>query len=939
MRPPPGRFDVGGQRLAIPPIRGRAGELKVIGALVTALAQGRGGVLIIEGPPGIGKSRLLTEVMALADKGGVRTLFGEAFEYQQTVPFFSLFMATLRADPPVGDAEALRRLGDSADLRYWVVHDLADAVGAAAAQTPLAIVLEDIHWADNATLMALRSLATARPDAPVLWVLTARTGAGGPAVQETLSVLQRADAAVVQVAAMSPSAVADMVCDTVCANADESLLNLAAKAHGNPFLVGELVGGLGEEGRLNVSGGCAAATGDGLPRRLGAGMQLRLDLLSNGVGEVVRVAAVLPDRFSAGLLAAMLERQPASLLSAVDEAVRADLLVEDDEQLRFRHDLLREATRQSLPQSLRRAMERQAASIMLGMGAAPAEVATQLARSAEPGDREAISALRQAAQSVGHSDASAAADLSKRALELLPADDPDQGQLVAETLGLLNRASRYQEAEELAVAALSESASPQEEAEIRLRLATFTKHSAQRRIEENRRALRLGDISDVTRARHLGWLAYNLALHNQGEQERAAANDAVAAAASTGDLEATVLADVTLARLDCGEGYAGRALRRLEELCAHARTSDATTAHDLTAMHYANLLAVVGRLDDAAAQVADGTQQARRAGNAMALDMWTTMDGGVHLAAGRLSAARAAVEALQPPQQTGVTELAMLRMVILSEVAVRTDDRTLLQQMVNDARDAYPTGSHKVRRGAVYMLALAAWQRDDVQDAMRWLGGINLFGSPFWPLVVDLVILGARVASTAGDAGLRARVLQATDLLERERPAIPLFTGVATYARGILERDAPALMAAADMLHSASRPLLYAAAAEDAGAELEHIDRDKAVEELNAAFDTYTHHEALADARRVGRQLRRLGVQRRIVSHPRAKTGWDSLTDAELKVVHLIAQGATNQSAAQRLQVTLHTVKAHLHNAFAKLGINSRAELSTLMDGSDHPTT
>ena len=73
-------------------------------------------MLIIEGPPGIGKSRLLTEVMALADKSGVRTLFGEAFEYQQAVPFFSLFMATLRADPPVGDAEALRRLGGSALL-------------------------------------------------------------------------------------------------------------------------------------------------------------------------------------------------------------------------------------------------------------------------------------------------------------------------------------------------------------------------------------------------------------------------------------------------------------------------------------------------------------------------------------------------------------------------------------------------------------------------------------------------------------------------------------------------------------------------------------------------------------------------------------------------------------------------------------------------------
>jgi DNA-binding CsgD family transcriptional regulator len=354
-------------------------------------------------------------------------------------------------------------------------------------------------------------------------------------------------------------------------------------------------------------------------------------------------------------------------------------------------------------------------------------------------------------------------------------------------------------------------------------------------------------------------------------------------------------------------------------------------------MHYANLLAVVGRLDDAAAQVADRIEQARRAGNAMALAMWATMDGSVHLAAGRLSAARAATESLPRPARTGVTELDMIRMVILGEVAAHTEDRNLLQQMVNDARDAYSTGSSVVRRGAAHVLALAAWQRDDVQDAMRWLGGdIALFESPIWAQVLDRVILGARVASAAGDAGLRARVLQATDLLERERPAIPLFTGVAGYARGILERDAQALLAAADLLHSSSPPLFYAAAAEDAGGELARTDHpDKALDQLNAAFDTYLGHEALADARRVGRALRRLGVERRIVSQPRAKTGWDSLTDAELTVVNLIAQGVPNRSVATQLHLSPNTVKTHIRNAFAKLGINSRAQLTRLMRGSD----
>ena len=936
MGPSTGLFDVGGQRLVTPPIRGRAKELKTIGALVAAVAQGRGGVLIIEGPPGIGKSRLLTEVLALADKGGVRTLFGEAFEYQQTVPFFSLFMATLNAGPPVGDAEALRQLGGSADLRYWVIHDLADAIHAAAAQDPLVIVLEDIHWADNGTLLALRSLAV-RPDVAALWVLTARTGAGGPAVQETLSVLQRANATCLRLAAITPDAVADMVQDAVRAKADVSLLSLAAKAHGNPFLVSELVGGLGEEGRLDFSGGHAVATGDGLPRRLGVDMQQRLDLLSDGAGEVVRVAAVLPDRFSAGLLAAMLDRQPATLMSALDEAVRAHLLVDDGERLRFRHDLLREATRQSLPQSLRRAMERQSASVMLGIGAAPAEVATQLARSAEPGDREAIDALRQAAQSVGRGDASAAADLSKRALELLPADDAEHGSLVAETVGWLNRAGRYGEAEELAVAGLSEAASPEQEAEIRLRRAAHTRHSTQRRVEENRRALQLGDISEVTRARHLAWLAYNL-MYNQGGQQRAAADEAAAAAAATGDLEARILTDVTLARLDGGDGYAGRALHRLEQACALASAGDVNTDHYLAAaMHYANQLALVGRLDDAAVQVADGTERARREGNTMALDMWALVVGRVHLAAGRLSAARATVESQPPPQPTGATEADMLRMMILAEVAVRTDDRNLLQQMEIDARAAYPTGSSFVRRMATYVLARAAWQRDDVHDAMRWLGGdITLLGTPLTPEVLDLVILGARVASAAGDAGLRARVLKAAEALERERPPVPLLAGVAGYVRGILERDAPALTAAADVLSSSSRPLLYAGAAEDAGGELSRAQRNaEALDQLNAAFDTYIECEAIADARRIGRALRRLGVERRIATHPRAKTGWGSLTDSELTVINLIAEGSTNRSVAQQLHVSPHTVKTHVRNAFAKLGITSRAQLAQLMRDSN----
>jgi DNA-binding CsgD family transcriptional regulator len=445
----------------------------------------------------------------------------------------------------------------------------------------------------------------------------------------------------------------------------------------------------------------------------------------------------------------------------------------------------------------------------------------------------------------------------------------------------------------------------------------------------------LSGISDVTRARHLAWLAYNL-VFDEGGQRRAAADEAAAAAAATGDLEARIMADVTHALLDAGEGYPSRALRRFEEVRPLAHTNETALAHAYAGMYEANLLAVVGRLDDATARVAGGIEQAGKERNAMALAMWAVFSGLVHLAAGRLSAARDATESLPPPQPTGATEHDVLRTVILAEVAAHTDDRNLLQQMVNDARDAHARGSAGIRRGSAYVLARAAWQRDDVHDAMRWLGDVILLATPFFPHALVRLILGARVASAAGDAGLRARVLQATEVLERERPTVPLLAAVAGYARAILEHDAQALVAVAESLRTSPRPLLYASAAEDAGAELARAQRNaEAIDQLNAAFDTYIECGATADARRIGRALRGLGVERRIVTHPRARTGWDSLTDSELKVINLIAEGATNRSVAQQLRLSPHTVKTHVRNAFAKLGITSRAQLAQLTRGSD----
>jgi DNA-binding CsgD family transcriptional regulator len=83
--------------------------------------------------------------------------------------------------------------------------------------------------------------------------------------------------------------------------------------------------------------------------------------------------------------------------------------------------------------------------------------------------------------------------------------------------------------------------------------------------------------------------------------------------------------------------------------------------------------------------------------------------------------------------------------------------------------------------------------------------------------------------------------------------------------------------------------------------------------------------------------MRAHGVSRRVVGKPRPQTGIDSLTDSEHKVTHLVAPGATNRTVAQRLFLSPHTVNSHLRNAFAKLGIRSRTELSRLINARHEP--
>ncbi|HEV7751253.1 MAG TPA: AAA family ATPase [Baekduia sp.] len=917
-------------------LHGRGEELAAIGEGLAATRRGEGAVLLVQGPPGIGRSRLLAEARAMGRRAGVRPLCGHALERQQAVPFAPLLAVTVGADPPIGDARSVRLLSGQEHLRYWLVNDLRAALEAAALETPLAIVLDDLQWADTGTAVALSLLAEGLRDAPILWILGLRDGEGAAAMRATTMRLVRGGARRLVLGDLSPAAVEATVDDLLEVGAAPALLELATRAQGNPSLLVQLVEGLREDGRLGIERGRAVAVGDELPRRLIAATQARLDRLSGDARQVVCVAAVLAHRFSVEQLAAMLRRRPSALVGPVAEALRADLLAGDDELLGFRHDLLRQAVLETHPRSLRRALQREAAGVLLASGAAPVEAALQLAACADVGDRVAIATLHDAARAVAGTDAAAAADLDARALELLPPGDGERAPLVAETVVALDQALRSAEALELASRALAGVLVPQQEAEVRLSLAGLVTVPPMARVQESRRALALPGLAPATRARHLAWLAYNLAIAGSPAAV-AAAGPALAAAEATGDRQAQVVAGLAVAVTDAMRGACAAALVRTGALRRLTRSAHPEPCLQLVELHRADALAGLGRVDEAMSLLSEGLARGVHERNGRLTSAWTQFGSALRVAAGNLTAGSAEAEAstvgaLAREVARGSVSGAG-RLLTCTQVAVHTGDGRLLDAATAAAGRAADDRTPALRRLAAWIQALAAMARNEPAAAARALAQAPApFSAALLPNDAGHQPAMARIAVAAGDAELAGRAVAAADAFARASPGVPIIDAVAAQTRALVAGDSSRLVHAAERLRTTQRPLLYAAAAEDAGRALAADGRRaEAVDQLDDAFDAFRAHGATADARRVGRRLRHLGAGRRVTSRDRPERGWESLTPSELRVVRLVAAGATNRDAAQRLFLSPHTVSSHLRSAFARLGINSRVELARVV--------
>ena len=430
----------------------------------------------------------------------------------------------------------LRDLSYSPDQRFWLLRELQESLERAALRSPMLISIDDVQWADAATLVALSTLPRHLAPHRILWLLAVRSGEWSPAVRAAMTRLQ-GDAVTITLDPLDEAAVASVATDMLGGTPEPALLRVLQGVQGQPFLLTELLRGLRDEQLVEVDDGIAGIAGTQLPVRFLDSVNDHLSRLSPGARDALQLASVLGRRFSADELAAIAGTSSPAILAALREAMAAGLVIEDSGRLAFRHDLVREAVEASLPRTVRQSLRRRAVDVLLRDGTPPVEIAELVMEVAQPGDRRAIGILRQAAAETAHVSPTIASQLSRRALDLLPRGDPGRGSLVAETIAYIVQAGHAAEAVTLISAVAGDLADPAAEAEARLSLAILSMQYAPADVvEQCQRALSLTGVPSGLRIQLLSFLSLGLDLLGDVAAAQAPALEAAQTARATGDL-------------------------------------------------------------------------------------------------------------------------------------------------------------------------------------------------------------------------------------------------------------------------------------------------------------------------------------------------------------------------------------------------------------------
>lgn len=938
-------------RVAVRPLFGRSTELEVLQSLVDRVTEGVGQIAVIEGVAGMGKTRLLHEVLTYGEGRGLRVLRGAANELERDRPFRALAV-TLGLHPGADDlnrAEIGRLLvgepgagatavGQASDLSYRIIDAVADLLQELCLAGPIVLALEDFHWADPSTIRAVRSVARRLAASPIALFVTFRPAPSVPDVEAAVGDLLERGARHVVLDPLNEDAATSLARDVVSAELGPHLRAQVAGAGGNPLFVTEVLEALREEGAIELGDGRAEVSGLSVPPSLRLTILRRLSFLADESLELLKVASILGSSFSIADLSLVTRRSVVQLLSLLTEVFRAGILGETEDRIAFRHDLIREAIYEELPAAIRKDLHREAGRVLAAAGGSPAQVAQQMSLGASPGDAEALLWLRRAAREAGPRSAPVAVRLLERALELTESADPNRRAILDELALPLLTVGRLDEAEALVRESLDLEGDPVAKLPLRRSLATTVffrgdRPGARALFESNARA---SEAPAGERATDLALASMSAMYSGDLARARSLAGEGKQAGESSGDAFGASLSLMTLSTVARFQGSLQEALDLGARAVQLASRVDAPWAGPFIhpALLYGAACLEGDRLDEAENVLRMGRDVAERSGT------WHIPWYQMYLAARNfltgdwddaIAEAQAGLSFLDDMEFTPFAAALFPRGLIAAIALYRGDAEAAMFALTKAEEELARSGTQLGVDAMLWAKAMLLEAEGDPAQARSVLDGVwNVYGmvgyhhAHRW-LAPDLV----RLTLDAGDADrAESIVADLEDLATRAR--VHTVEGVALRCRGLLENDPQLLVASVEAYRRGPRPFERALACEDAAIALARDGRvDEARSFLEEALEVYERvgasraiDRAEAGARASGLRRGRRGLRRR------PSFGWESLTPTELRVVELVAQGLTNRAIGEQMFISARTVETHVGHLFAKLRVSNRAELA-----------
>jgi len=911
---------------------------------------GHGSLLLIEGPAGIGKTRLVLAAGWHGRELGLTTLGARGSELERDFAYGlvrQLFEAPLvaaslpeRAEFLAGAAGHAARLfglaaarddaaGALLDPSFAILHGLYWLSANLVRRSPLLLCVDDVHWSDQASLRFLHYLGRRVQELPIAVVAAtrpARSADGSPLVA---ALAADPSAEILELAPLSQRAVAELLRLAFGTEVEQTFAAACYEVTGGvPFLVRELLRAIAEDRIEPTAAACSRVAGLA-PRAVSQSVVHRLSRLSASARELARAAAVLGEadlRLAAGLAGL----DPATAAAAADELAAAGIL-EEGRPLRFVHPIIRAAVEADLPPGERAGLHAAAAGCLATEGASPHRIAAHLLVTDPAGDDRVAESLLSAARTATATGApdSAVAYL-RRALA-----EPPSGRLRPEVLLELGFAESY-------------AADPQAAAHLQAALEIAPATTAQVSITlALGRMLQLGgrnreslEVFDRTRAR-LGAADRRAALMLEGAALGAAQLDTETAddaaqriarlrrqAEEEPDVPPSVFGVLAVAAVNANEPADVGARLALRALDGAPKLLPEAVDRPPFFYHACNALAFAERYQEALSRFDQALADARWLGSlphVLALSCYRAL---LHLRLGNLADAEAdARVALEtgprlPGLHAAVALAALLETLAEraeSEAADAADQRYRLAEQFPTTMQA---GWLLAGRGRLRLAERRpAAALDDLLAAGELLARLRI-PTPTIPWRSD-----AALAHLALGAPAEARALAAEEVTLARAFTGPRTLGVALRAAGLTDggrRGIELLRQAVRALEGSGARLEHARAMADLGAALRRAgDRAESRDVLRAALDLAHRCGAIALTERTRTELLTAG------GRPRRPvlSGLDSLTPSERRVAQLAADGLSNREIAQNLFITGRTVEGHLTHAYQKLAITSREQL------------